>query len=260
MARGIEKPPFWAIAVIVVSTVGLIVLGFVAAGRETSLSPERVAAANASLDAYRASASSAAAASEEANRKPVVAFLGDSYAAGDGAANKETDRWSALVSADFGWDEANFGFGGTAYSTGGILDGGQPFDARIADVAAASPTMVVVSGGRNDAQPEDLADRINSTFQNLRSALPNAIIVAIQPMYDSKPYPDRLTEESALIQSAVTAAGGTYLSLPNPLEGRPDLISSDGVHPTNEGHRILADAVEQAMSTAGLPDAVVAAE
>src|SRR5450631_727254 len=82
---------------------------------------------------------------------PVVAFLGDQYIAGDGATSR-TMRWTTLVAADFGWTEKDFAFGATGYSTGGKLPGGTPYKSRVAAVAAAEPSIVIVAGGRYDIE------------------------------------------------------------------------------------------------------------
>lgn len=178
--------------------------------------------------------------------RPVVAFLGDSYTAGDGLPHKASQRWSKLVSNFFGWQEDNFGIGDTGYSTAGVLAGGAPYYDRVNEVASDGPAVVVVSGGRNDQKDDETA--IWRVFTTLREELPDATIIGVQPMFDAGPYPPLMTKIGQTVDRAVTSVGGIYIPLGNPLQGRPSLIQSDHVHPNAEGHQVLARAIESALS------------
>jgi acyl-CoA thioesterase I len=67
----------------------------------------------------------------------------------------------------------------------------------------------------------------------------------VQPMWDASQYPSFLVAYGTLIKHAVEGIGGKYLEIGMPLEGRPDLIQPDGVHPTQEGQDVLAEAVNR---------------
>jgi len=180
---------------------------------------------------------------------PVVAFLGDTYAAGGGATSR-TMRWSSLVATDFGWTEQNFGIGSTGYSTGGTLPGGTPYTARVAALVATSPSIVIVVGGRADVDVNNQAAQIKAavtaTFTALRAGLPTATIVAESPLWASTKPPAMLAQVAADVKAAVTAVGGRYLDIGQPLVGTPANIGPNPALPNDAGYAALAAAFEAA--------------
>jgi lysophospholipase L1-like esterase len=183
------------------------------------------------------------AAPDEA-RQPVVVVIGDSYSQG-------AEKWPSIVSQDQGWREVNLARGGTGYSK--RLSGEDAtkacglnecanFREMVSVAVQRKPDIVLVSGGRNDGGA-DITTQVNETFRGLREGLPEARIIAVQPMWDASKYPDFLVGYGTLIQHAVERIGGQYLEIGRPLEGRPDLIRPDGVHPTREGQDVLAEAI-----------------
>jgi acyl-CoA thioesterase-1 len=109
------------------------------------------------------------------------------------------------------------------------------------------PDIVVVAGGRNDSG-SDPSENIRATFRQLRAGLPWARIIAVQPMWDSAPYPEFLDRSAEIIHESVLEVHGEYLVLGDPLLGRPDLITADGVHPNDVGYQVLAQAVNTALT------------
>jgi acyl-CoA thioesterase I len=211
----------------------------------------------ASVSATSTSTKSATAATPSASSttpaRPVVAFFGDGYTGGDGGTSHAL-RWTTLVSADFGWTEKNFAFGGTGYSTGGKQRGGTPYTARVAEVVAGTPSIVVVSGGRYDIQstngPTQINAGVTATFAALRAALPNAMIIAESPVWSSTKPPATLALVVADVKAAVAAVGGRYLDIGQPLVGVPatDLSASRDL-PSDAGYAALAKAFETAYSS-----------
>jgi lysophospholipase L1-like esterase len=88
---------------------------------------------------------------------------------------------------------------------------------------------------------------ITSTFTELRAGLPDAQIIAVPPLWDASDTPARLAEITAEVQTAVEAAGGTFVDIGQPLEGQPDLIAEDGVSPSDEGHAVLFKVIQDAL-------------
>lgn len=169
--------------------------------------------------------------------QPVVAFLGDDWTAGAGA-SKKSKRFTTIVSKDLGLDERNFGTVGSGYAAGG------PYADRISEVAAAHPSVVVVSGGRNDyADSGSASDGARKLFKDLRKALPNAVLIAIAPMWGDSDLPPGLATLSQAVKGAVRAVNGTYLDIADPLHGRPALMA-DAVDPDDEGYAAITKAVE----------------
>lgn len=178
--------------------------------------------------------------------RPVVAFLGDSFTIGTGATSKER-AWPKLLADSMGWQERNFGFGGTNYGTPGDLKGGTSYVERVAAIVAANPATVIVSSAGNTLG-EDQREGIRETFEALRAGLPKAKIIATSPYTGSGAFDGRAAAFGDEIRSGVEAVGGTYLDIGHPLEGREDAISKDGVHPNDIGYQVIAEVVGVALS------------
>jgi lysophospholipase L1-like esterase len=183
-----------------------------------------------------------------AAKRPVAVFIGDSYTQGE-------NRWPTFVARKQGWTEVNMGRGGTGYQARGSGPGAKKacgFDVcksfpEMVDAAVKRhPDVVVVAGGRNDGGVE-ITEQVHETFTALREGLPKARIIAVQPMWDASDYPAFLIDYGKVIKKEVQAVDGEYLKIGSPLEGRPNLVQDDEVHPTDEGQKVLADAVNEGL-------------
>ncbi|MFU8945385.1 SGNH/GDSL hydrolase family protein [Mycetocola zhadangensis] len=178
-----------------------------------------------------------------------VAFLGDTYTAGDGVTAFD-QRWTSRLSVANGWTEVNAGVATTGYATAGASDA-RPYTERVAEIVAAAPDIVIVSGGRFDYLGSSSAAAVSAgivdTFTELRAGLPEAQIIAIGPIWGDSAPPARLAEIASEVRVAVEATGGSFLDVGQPLEGRPDVIADDGVSPTDEGHALLLEAIRTAI-------------
>jgi lysophospholipase L1-like esterase len=181
-------------------------------------------------------------------KRPLAVFIGDSYAQGSG-------KWPGMVAKAQRWEMVNLAQGGTGYAarlTGQTAQKGCGLDecpnfVEMADVAIKrKPDVVVVAGGRNDGGG-DIVEAAHNLFRKLREALPEARIIAIQPMWDARPYPDFLVGYGRVIRKEVEAVDGDYVKIGSPLAGRPELVKDDGVHPTTVGQKVLAEAINEAM-------------
>ncbi|HET6915319.1 MAG TPA: SGNH/GDSL hydrolase family protein [Acidimicrobiales bacterium] len=244
MARGwgFERPPIWAIVVMVVGAVGLVVGGIYAAGR-----PRQDPVSQAQLRQMDAHAS-AVAVSEAAARPQIVAFLGDSYVAGTGASSTAT-RFTTVLSKMEHWKEVNLGCGGSGYVNPGPYCK-KPYPQRIDEVVKAAPTTVVVFGGRNDlpvATASEVQAAAESTFSQLHQALPQARILIVSPVWDDDPEPAGFPAIQQAVKTAASDTGVTYLDIGEPLRGHPGWVISDGAHPNDAGHKAIADAIAAAL-------------
>jgi hypothetical protein len=235
-----------------VAALTVVALVFVALAVHRSSSLTKGAATTPPSFPPAVSASSAplaaASAASTAPGPPVVVFFGDTYTAGDGASIPAM-RWTSLVAADFGWTEKNYSFGGTGYSTGGPSTRGTPYTARIAGIAVAAPSIVIVAGGRADvdrgSSPAQIKAAVTATFTALRTALPNAAIVAESPLWASNTPPAALAVVAADVKAAVTAVGGRYLDVGQPLVAAPTDVMPNA-RPNDAGYAALAAAFETA--------------
>lgn len=171
----------------------------------------------------------------------LIAFLGDDWTAGAGATGK-AQRFTTMVCAQLGAQEANFGADGTGYAKSGA-DGG-PFESRIDAVVAADPQVVIVSGGRNDYvdAPATAAEHARNLFATLHTKLPDAVLIAIKPFWGDSDLPPEMVSLAAAVKQGVTAAGGTYLDLPDPIRGHPSFMA-DLADPNNQGYAAIATAL-----------------
>ena len=202
--------------------------------RTTTTTTTSSPAASPSLGIEGTSASQAAA--------PVIAFLGDDWTAGTGASAKAT-RFSTVVCAQLGAREKNFGVDGTGYAKSSA-DGG-PYETRIAAIVAAHPQVVVVSGGRNDKvdAPATAAEHARALFATLHTKLPSALLIAVAPFWGDSDLPPEMIALGVAVKQGVTAAGGTYLDLPDPIHGHPSFMA-DAADPNDQGYAAIAAALE----------------
>lgn len=190
-----------------------------------------------------------------------VAFIGDSYTAGSGT-TAPAMRWTTRLSAVEGWNEVNLGRGGSGYLITNTTPEGvvRPnYQTMIDEAVKAAPDVVVVSGGGNDlALPiGDVLPAVANFYPALRAALPDAVIVAVNPLWGPTPTPRNLPSLVTAVEAAVTSVGGTFLDIGQPLTDRPDLVVEDMVHPNDAGAQVIADATAAAILTS--PAAAIAA-
>lgn len=236
-----------AVALVVVAVVVLAGSAIIYLRAAPDVSAAQLDAMNSQAAVEVASAQSSLSASQSsAAHGLVTAFIGDSYAAGDGSTVGASKGWADVVSKQRGWKEVNVAVGGTGY-TGSYVD-------QIPRAAAADPATVIVFGGRNDlinftAAPDKGAESVRAFYAGLREALPSARIVAVSPVWDYRAPPAGLPNIGAAVESSVASVRGEYIDIGEPLTGHRDWIGSDGVHPNDAGYAVLAAAVQKALGT-----------
>ncbi|MFJ6159175.1 SGNH/GDSL hydrolase family protein [Pseudarthrobacter sp. NPDC092184] len=182
-----------------------------------------------------------------------VLFLGDSYAAGVGAANAQVEAFPAVLAAGQGWSADVEAVPGTGYTN----DNGQPGSAysdRVKQVPGGDYDLVVIQGGQNDRRAD--ADALNTAVKNVVSEAkqkwPAAQIVVLGP---SAPQPlgAGLTEATSVIEAAV----GDSAVFINPARlawfteaNSAGLAAPDGAHLNAAGHAYLAEKIAEAINAA----------
>ncbi|NKG20308.1 GDSL-type esterase/lipase family protein [Paeniglutamicibacter terrestris] len=195
---------------------------------------------------------------------PTVAFIGDSYTAGAGASPGHT--WPEILALSRGWDSyRSFAHGGTGYATSVRenatrvcgLDACPSYVEVLPAVIAYAPTLVIVSGGRNDTGKtlDQVALGASTLFDSLVLALPESSIVVTSPIWDARQPPATLDGISRVVRRAAENSNVYYLDLGQPFAGRPALITGDLVHPNDQGYELLSNAVSRGLSEAGVPAA-----
>ncbi len=171
---------------------------------------------------------------------PLVVFLGDSITAGFGLSGDEA--FPALVEAgmrDSGFPIRIVNAGVSGDTTAGGLS-------RLEWVLRQKPDLVVAELGANDALqglPLDLVER--NLREIVRRCLDADVDIVLAGMRVPTSYGPEYGEEFHALFARVAAEAGAPL-IPFLLEGvagDPSRNLPDGIHPTAEGHRVLARTV-----------------
>lgn len=237
----------WRIAVICCTVAVLVAAGYVLfhhdpvprAGGQTSRIP------NPSTPGAAASHSSPSGSSSTATGPELTAaFIGDDWTAGVGASSP-ADRFTTRVCAALHLHEVNVGVNQAGYAESSEHSG---YQAQVAPAVRAHPDLVVVSGGRNDSVdlPATDAAAASTLFHTLRAKLPHAVIVAVAPMWGNSPMPPMMKRLGRFVRRAVTAVHGTYLAVPDPIEGHPNEMADDA-DPNDAGYAAIARALTPAL-------------
>lgn len=186
-----------------------------------------------------------------------VAFLGDSFAAGTGASTA-AKRWSLVAGAQ-GWSETNAAHAQTGYTKAGAVADCTPTTCPahpnvVAEVVAAKPALVVITGGANELSQDKAAvsSAVTKTINDIRAGAPEAKIIVVNPWWDLRPVSPNLADYSSAIQAATTGTGAQWLDTGQPLVGQGQLLQSDGVQANDAGHAALTAAVTSGLTSAGL--------
>lgn len=170
--------------------------------------------------------------------------IGDSIMAGYGLDDSSTAAWPVLLGEQTGAPVTNDSCSGAGFIAVG--DCGTDYDGLIDQAAAAKPGLVIIQSSDNDLgqDPTALATATTQTVDALHAAVPDARIVGLSTLWDQPgAIPDEVPQSSADLQQAVTAVGGTFVDLGQPIAGQDGLLQSDSEHPTDLGQRALASDV-----------------
>lgn len=170
---------------------------------------------------------------------PVIGVIGDSYTAGSDMNTGE--EWPALLDLGVRWSvKAN---GGTGYlATNPEISGDETFVTSASKISTRSD-VVVFFGSRNDLLKGDPAPAMRTALQAAAERAPDAQIIIVGPAWVDSDVPDAAYEYRDILRAEAVAVGATWV---DPIEegwffDNPELIGSDGVHPTDAGMQYLAD-------------------
>ena len=181
--------------------------------------------------------------SREESRKRRILFFGDSLTAGYGLEDP-SDGFTAVLarridSLGWDWEVVNAGLSGET-SAGG--------DGRIDWVLQQPVDVFVLELGANDGlrgiPVEETARNLQSIIDKVRKANPDARLV-MAGMQAPPNMGSDFTVRFRRIFPELAARNG-MVSIPFLLEGvagEPALNQPDGIHPTPEGHRLVAENV-----------------
>jgi lysophospholipase L1-like esterase len=185
---------------------------------------------------------------------PRVAFYGDSYTLGTGASDPSL-RWSSIICAERGWQEFNPSVNGLGFVNNRPTTGeGDLPDLVIAD----DPAIVFITMGLNDNFSYDRAAsqirlRITEDFTRLATALPDARFIVVEPFWYTDQRPESVEVIIGWVRDAAAAIDADYISgASHWIEGHPEWMASDGLHPNDAGYAAMAARMDAELTKLGL--------
>jgi lysophospholipase L1-like esterase len=190
---------------------------------------------------------------EPAPLQPRWLCYGDSIAEG-WIASEPARGWPAVAARRFGFDTVNLGYAGSAR--------GEMVSAE--EIASLPAEAISISHGTNcwtriEHSARQVGVGLEAFISLVRSGHPDTPIVVVSPVLrpDAEAKPNRLGSTLSDIRAAIEqstesliTAGDVRLSL---LRGGPLLTADhlpDAIHPGDEGHELLADAIGAAVAAA----------
>jgi lysophospholipase L1-like esterase len=184
---------------------------------------------------------------------PLVAFYGDSYTRGTGASDPSL-RWSTVICNDRGWNEFNPSWNGLGFvnNRSGAVD----LPDQIIDV---QPDIVFITMGLNDnfayghVPDDEILARIDDDFHRLNTEIPGVRLIVVEPFW----YTDERPESVEIIIGWVRDAAERYDAdwIPDAshwIEGHPEWMAPDGLHPNDDGYAEIARQMDAALTELGL--------
>lgn len=201
-----------------------------------------------------AGCSSAVQADDRAPGEVRVAFYGDSYTRGAGASAQDK-RWSTVLSEQRDWSEFNPSVSGLGFINNRTIFGDGDLPSLI---IADEPDIVIVTMGLNDnfsfsSRAGDIRAQITDDFDRLTTALPDARFIVVEPFWYTDVRPDSVEAIISWVKDAATEIGADYIpDASRWIEGHPEWMASDGLHPNDGGYAEIATQMDQALRTLGL--------
>jgi len=199
--------------------------------------------------------SSPSAESQPTGTGDTVAFYGDSYTLGTGASDQGL-RWSTQVSQDRNWREFNPSVNGLGFVNHRSDFGAGDLPSQIIDV---DPDIVFVTMGLNDnfsygIAADDIRQQITLDLDRLSSALPDARFIVVEPFWYTDERPESVEVINGWVRDAAAAIDADYIDGASRwIEGHPEWMAADGLHPNDEGYAAMAERMDAALIELGLP-------
>ena len=142
------------------------------------------------------------------------------------------------------------------------------YDRLTSDCISLKPDVVIMLIGVNDAWENYVPEKyppllrpmephIREIYRRLRTELPNTQILYLMPFLidaveEKFPYHKTLDEFREVLKSIALENGATVLDLQEVFyqaqkSVEPKKLAVDGIHPTNLGHKVMADAIEKVL-------------
>jgi lysophospholipase L1-like esterase len=183
-----------------------------------------------------------------------VAFYGDSYTLGTGASSPEK-RWSTIVSSERNWNEFNPSVNGLGFINNRSTFGEGDLPDLVID---SDPEIVFVTMGLNDnfsydRAADEIHAQIDDDFARLTEALPDARFIVVEPFWYTDDRPESVGVIIDWVKDAAADADADYISGASRwIEGHPEWMAADGLHPNDEGYAAMAERMNEELEKLGL--------
>jgi len=182
-----------------------------------------------------------------------VAFYGDSYTLGTGASDP-SKRWSTIICGERRWAEFNPSVNGLGFITNRRAVGSGDLPSMVID---NRPDIVFVTMGLNDnfSYPEradDIHARIINDLERLHTGLPAARMIVVEPFWYTDIRPASVEVINGWVRDAAAAIGADYIAGASRwIEGHPEWMAADGLHPNDHGYAHMAALMDAALDALG---------
>jgi lysophospholipase L1-like esterase len=184
----------------------------------------------------------------------LVGFYGDSYTLGTGASDFEK-RWSTIVSKERGWREFNPSVNGLGFVNNRMTFGPGDLPDQI---IRKNPEIVFVTMGLNDnftfdRSGTDIRDRILVDLERLSDGLPSARIIVVEPFWYTDRRPASVETIIGWAEDGAESIGADFIpGASRWIEGHPEWMAEDGLHPNDEGYAEIARRMDRELTAVGL--------
>ncbi|BDZ45968.1 SGNH/GDSL hydrolase family protein [Naasia aerilata] len=182
---------------------------------------------------------------------PLVAFYGDSYTLGTGASDP-AKRWSTVICRERGWREYNPSVNGLGFVNHRTAFGEGSGDLPSL-VLAKKPDILFITMGLNDnfsydADPDRIRAQITADSTRISEGLPDARIVVVEPFWYTDERPASVATIIGWVKDAAAAIGADYIpDASHWIEGHPEWMANDGLHPNDDGYAEMARKMDDAL-------------
>ena len=185
-----------------------------------------------------------------------IAVIGDSYTDGSPQGGSAAKGWARLVTADLrvrGFDVVTVSHaeGGSGYLNPGTKTH-SVFEDKVGTTVRRDDRLVVFFGSRNDSggTPADYARATCDALRAAQLAAPSARLLVIGPPWVNGNPPKYILRDRDILRERASDLGAYFRDpvADRWFADRPDLIGTDGVHPTDAGHQYMADRISPVMA------------
>ena len=186
--------------------------------------------------------------------QPLVAFYGDSYTLGTGASDPSV-RWSTVICDQRGWTEFNPSVNGLGFVNNRPTYGDGDLPSL---VIAQQPDIVFVTMGLNDnfsysRAAEQIRAQIDTDLDRLVEALPDARFIVVEPFWYTDERPESVETIIGWVHESADRIGADWIpGASHWIEGHPEWMSDDLIHPNDDGYAEIARRMDAELERLGL--------